>query len=50
MNGRLVTGLTGPTGGSCSSVLAYQAGGGSVSSNYSSGSVQIHAVQCYIKS
>jgi hypothetical protein len=50
VNGKLVTGLNGPTGGTCAPVLAYQAGNGSVSSNYSSGSVQIHAVQCYVKS
>jgi hypothetical protein len=50
VNGKMVSGLTGPSGGSCAVVFAYQVGSGSVSSNYSPGSVQIQAVMCYVKS
>ncbi|WP_157676293.1 hypothetical protein [Afipia sp. GAS231] len=51
VNGKLVYGLAGPTGGTCVPTMGYQAaGGGSVSSNYTHGSVSVHAVQCYIKS
>lgn len=51
VNGKLVYGLTGPTGGSCAPTMGYQAaGGGGVSSNHTPGSVYIHAVSCYIKS
>jgi hypothetical protein len=51
VNGKLVYGLAGPTGGTCVPTMGYQAaGGGGVSSNFTHGSVSVHAVQCYIKS
>jgi len=52
VNGKLVTGLTGPTGGTCSPTIGYQTlgGGGSVSSTPKAGMVSVKAVQCYIKS
>lgn len=52
VKGKLVTGLTGPTGGNCSPTIGYQTlgGDGSVSSSPKAGMVSVKAVQCYIKS
>lgn len=51
VNGKLVMGLTGPTGGNCSIGTAYQVlGSGTVSSNYTSGAISIPVVNCMIKS
>jgi hypothetical protein len=51
VNGKLVMGLTGPSGTACSTGLAYQIPGSSaVSNNYSSGAITVHVVNCTIKS
>jgi hypothetical protein len=52
VKGKLVMGLAGPTGGSCSPTIGYQTlgGDGSVSSSPKAGMVSVKAVQCYIKS
>lgn len=49
VNGNYVSGLKGPTGGTCVTVMAYQSAGGGLSSNFSSGATLVPAVQCYIK-
>ena len=51
VNGKLVFGFAGPTGGTCVPTMGYQAaGGGAVSANFTPGSAYVKAVQCYIKS
>jgi hypothetical protein len=51
VNGQLHTGLGGPTGGNCTTTMAYQVpGSGSVSSNFTSGAIMVPAVLCYVKS
>lgn len=52
VNGKLVFGLNGPTGGTCSPTIGYQTlgGNGSVSSSPHTGMVSVKAVMCYIKS
>jgi hypothetical protein len=52
VNGKIVSCLAGPTGGSCSPTIGYQTpgGGGGISSTPRAGMVTVKAVMCYIKS
>jgi hypothetical protein len=51
VNGKLVTGLMGPSGMLCTAGRAYQIpGSSSVSQNYSSGAISVPVVNCTIKS
>jgi hypothetical protein len=50
-DGKLVMGLTGPSGGNCGLSTAYQVlGSGTLSSTFTPGAILVTTVQCYTKS